>query len=179
MDEPLEETYFNWLYSKIGHVYNPTPSTSYYVLLRQLHKTEFVWQISGDDNRAADGLQLRHEFFHFLHRDFDEESPWFNIGCSVLEMLIAFARRAEFQTSIPVREWFWTFLENLSLNELCDANAEGAEDYIREVLDVFIWRTYGPNGEGGLFPLLETENDQRKVEVWYQFCEYLVNQDLV
>lgn len=175
MNEPIEELYFNWLYMKVAHVENPTPSLTFWTLLRDLHSTEFVWLVSGDDNRAEDGLEVRKEFltYAFLPR----HQPWDSIPCSVLEMFIAFARRAEFQTDMPVREWFWIFMENLGLEDLNDAH-NGITQRVTEVLDRFIWRTYGPNGLGGLFPLSKSDHDQRKVEIWYQFCEYLVDQEL-
>ena len=100
--EPIEEVYFNWLYSKVAYMPNPTPSLTFYTLFRDLHSTEFVWLISGDDNRAQDGLDLRREFFResLIHQD----PAWNDIGCSVLEMLIAFSRKAEFETDLDARD---------------------------------------------------------------------------
>ena len=174
MDEPIEEVYFNWLYSKVASIEIPTPSLTFYTLLRELHSTEFVWLLSGDDNRCQDGLDLRREFEREARIDTDP--PWMEIGCSVLEMLIAFARRAEFQTDLRARDWFWIFLENLGLHELNDAQ-HGVSQRANLVLDRLIWRTYRRNGHGGLFPLHDTEHDQRKIEIWYQFCEWLVEQE--
>lgn len=176
MDEPIEEVYFNWLYSKVASVDVPTtPSLSYLKLLRLLHSIEFVWLVSGDDNRAEDGLEIRREFLNQSRMDYDPE--WALLGCSVFEMLIAFARRTEWQTDISVRDWFWIFLTHLGLDSFCDAE-EGFEGYVTEVIQQFIWRTYDRNGHGGLFPLHDTDNDQRKIEIWYQFCEYLVEQGM-
>lgn len=175
MNEPIEEVYFNWLYSRVASVDVPTPSNSYWTLLRDLHATEFVWMVQGDDNRAEDGLDVRREFHNQVHMD--RNDPWMNENCSVLEMLIAFARTAEFNSLTDAREWFWIFLRNLGLDELCDAQT-GISRRVSEVMDVFIWRTYRRNGRGGMFPIQRTTNDQRKVEIWYQFCEYLIDQDL-
>src|SRR5688572_21362138 len=111
MDEPIEELYFNWLCAKVTspHINN------YYDLLRILHRTEFVWFISGDRNRKEDGLELRD---YFLNESGYEKDPlWYNELCSVLEVLIAFAQRAAFQTDILAKNWFWIFMENLKLNE--------------------------------------------------------------
>lgn len=171
MEESIEEVYFNWLYSKVASVEFPTPSLTYYTLFRDLHSKEFVWLVPGDDNRAEDGLDLRIEFFRQSLMDYDP--PWASIGCSVLEMLIAFSRKAEFETEIPVRQWFWIFLSNLGLDELCDANT-GISRKVGEVLDRFVWRTYSRNGRGGICPLTKPKNDQRKIEIWYQFCEFLI-----
>jgi hypothetical protein len=177
MDEPIEETYFKWLYSKVASVPIPTPALTYWNLLRILHRTEFVWLVSGDDNRAADGIEVRKEFFNQLGQERDP--TLMSLPCSVLEMMIAFARRAEFQTEIPVRDWFWVFLHNLQLSGCSDAEPD-IEDFVMDVLDEFLWRTYQSNGEGGMFPLSNlSKNDQRKVEIWYQFCEYVVDRDIL
>ena len=94
MDEPIESTYFNWLCAKVMQIENPTPSLTYWNLLRELHNTEFVWLISGDDNRAADGLDLRLEFTREASLPPDPNWPY--IGCSILEMFIALSSRAQF-----------------------------------------------------------------------------------
>jgi hypothetical protein len=169
-DEPIEEVYFNWLYNKVAFVRHPTPSLTFYCLLRELHRTEFVWFVSGDDNRAQDGLDVRYEFLSgsFLAK----ESYWLDIGCSVFEVFYALAQRAEFHTSLTKKQWFWIFLENLNLVELSDAKKE-IKYNVSHVMESFIWRTYEPNGQGGLFPLKYPTEDQRKVEIWYQFFAYL------
>ena len=175
-EEPIEDVYFHWLYVKVAAVDIPTPSTTYWKLLKELHSFEFVWLVTGDDNRAEDGLDIRREFLNMSQ--LDEDPYWINIGCSVLEMLIAFSRKAEFVTDLDAHEWFWIFIENLNLDNLTDATRHISQK-TAEVLDKFVWRTYSRNGDGGLFPLNNADHDQRKVEVWYQFCAYLVDREIV
>lgn len=174
MGEPIESVYFNWLCAKVMLLENPTPSLTFWKLLRKLHSTEFVWLIPNDDNRVEDGLELRHEFVREMNIEVDPE--WSKLDCSILEMLIAFSRRAEFQTDISAKDWFWMFMEHLRLADCNDAS-DVNPSVIDEILYQFVWRTYDYNGVGGLFPLHETNHDQRKVEVWYQFCEFLVDQE--
>ncbi len=174
MSEPIEEVYFKWLYQQVASVEHPTPSLTFYTLLRDLHSTEFVWLLSGDDNRAADGLDLRKEFLRQTRR---EDAAWLSIPCSVLEMMIAFSRKAEWNTEIEAEEWFWIFLANLHLDGCNDAQ-EDITMFVSDVMDQFLWRTYDPSGVGGMFPLDRPEHDQRKVEIWYQFCQYLVDHDI-
>lgn len=174
MNEPLENTYFNWLSSKVMMLENPTPSLTYWTLLRALHNTEFVWFLKGDDNRAMDGLELRDEFLHAL--DIQDVPEWRDLPCSLFEMLIAFSRRAEFMDGAPAKDWFWEFIENLGLKECNDASGL-SEENIGEVLYLLVWRIYDPTGRGGLFPMDNPPEDQRNTEIWYQFCEYLVDQD--
>jgi hypothetical protein len=101
-----------------------------------------------------------------------------NIGCSVLEMMIAFAIKAEFETDMTMREWFWLFMENLELSDMNDTHSEVSEN-VMKVMDTFIWRTYSRNGRGGMFPLKKPQHNQTKVEIWYQFCEYLIENDIL
>lgn len=173
MSEPLENLYFNWLCAKVLRVENPTPSLTYWDLLRVLYGTEFVWLLSGDDNRVEDGLDLRREFL--ITGDIPDDLLWRGLPCSVLEVLVAFARRTEFQTEIPAYTWFWEFIENLGLGDCNDAACCRESDIV-EVLTQFVWRTYKLNGQGGIFPIEHPKHDQTKVELWYQFFEYLSDQ---
>jgi hypothetical protein len=174
MGEPIQDEYFGWLCAKALPAY----SQNYVDLMRILYRTEFVWLISGDRNRVEDGVELRDYFLREAFMKKDPESDWFNEPCSVLEVLIAFAKRAEFQTDIPVRDWFWTFLANLDLDEYRRVSSEDLP-LIEEILYIFIWRTYNASGYGGLFPLDNPEEDQRKVEIWYQFCAWVDEKELV
>lgn len=174
MDEPIEETYFNWLYSKVAPDYASTPSTRYWTLMRDLHATEFVWLLAGDHNRAQDGLDIRKEFLR--QTQLDHDPAWSSIGCSVLEMLIAFSRKAAFNTDRSLRDWFWEILHNLQLDCLSDASTRISEK-VSQILDQLLWRTYRTDGVGGMFPIRFPQHDQTQVEIWYQFCEYLIDQE--
>jgi hypothetical protein len=179
MGEPIEDLYFNWLYAKVAYRRPSTPSTRYQSLLYFLHCTEFVWLVSGDDNRAEEGRELRREFLQ--ESSIQLEESWMLLDCSVLEMLIAFSRRAEFNTDISAERWFWIMIDHLGLSDISDSTYSEQEtaDVLGPALENFIWRLYDRNGRGGLFPLRHPLEDQRKVEIWYQFCEYLVEQGLV
>ena len=130
--------------------------------------------LPGDDNRAEDGKDLRTEYIKISK--IKPEVYIMDLECTVLEMLIAFSRRAAFQTEETSREWFWIMIDNLGLLELNGTVEENCND-LQEIIDTLIWRTYGDKGEGGLFPLRNTNNNQRKVEIWYQFCEYIYERD--
>ncbi len=173
LEEPIESLYFNWLCAKVMRVDVPTPSNTYWKLLRELQNTEFVWVVSMDDNRAEDGKELRHEFLLEARIAVDQE--WLNIGCSIFEMLIAFSRRASFTTDRSSPEWFWEFIDNLGLAGFNDASFNLF--VITDILYSFIWRTFDYHGNGGMFPLKHPHQDQRKLEIWYQFCEYLIEHE--
>jgi len=174
MDEPLENLYFNWLCGKVLRLENPTPSLRYDKLLTFLHKVEFVWLVSGDDNRAEEGIALRSNFC--LEAGVLMDRDWERLPCSLLEMLIAFSNRAEFATDTPRKEWFWEFIENLGLRDYSDAT-HLPRLRVEQNLYTFMWRQYDEYGNGGLFPLRDPKHDQREREIWYQFCDYLEDQD--
>lgn len=173
-DEPIEEVYFNWLYTKVASVENPTPGLTYYTLLQALHSTEFVFLLSGDDNRSEDGKDLRIEFLREMQLPLGTPELSRHIPCSVLEMLIAFSRRTNFdiEEKSP-RDWFWIFLDHLNMADLSD-NRPNIVERIYGTLERFIWRQYNFSGKGGgLFPLRHPKEDQTKVELYYQFCAWL------
>lgn len=176
MTEPLDELYFKWLYSQVGNVRLKNPRRSYWKLLRQLYKTEFVWLIPNDDNRLEDGRNLR-QLFVEQKRLWGTDPNWMMMGCSVLEMLIGISWHLNFEEdSQTIDEWFWELIENLHLKNANDASEYDEAD-VEEVLADLIWRTYEPNGRGGLFPLNYPESDQRDVELWYQMQTYLIETD--
>jgi len=91
-------------------------------------------------------------------------------------MLIAFSRVAEFETDESAKNWFWVMLTNLGLSTVNDATPIN-EKALHDVIEQFVFRTYNRRGHGGLFPLTHTKKDQREVEIWYQFNEYLFELD--
>lgn len=68
--------------------------------------------------------------------------------------------------------WFWKILENAGLEKYTDEQFDEWKVY--QILDDIVDRRYNRNGFGGLFPLRKPKKDQRKVELWYQMCAYLV-----
>jgi len=172
VSEPLDELYFRWLYSQVASVKQKNPSRTYWALLKQLFTKEFVWIIPNDDNRLEDGRDLREEFIE--ERQLHNVDPaWTELGCSMLEMLIALSRRLSFEDDQPADEWFWKLIENLGLRGFTDKHTYTAE-IVDEILDDVIWRTYGEDGQGGLFPLKHPNQDQRDIEIWYQLSAYLL-----
>lgn len=181
--EPLDDQYFAWLYSQVGLVRLKNPRANYWQLAKQLYKTEFQYFVPNDDNRAADGVQLREEFLdQSPGSDDGTVREWLSLECSFFEMVVALARRASFES--PSRghntpgDWFWKIMQNLDLDRFNDAifEIEHAEYYIGSALGVVNERTYCPDGTGGMFPLNEPQEDQREVEIWYQMAAYLLEQ---
>jgi hypothetical protein len=90
-------------------------------------------------------------------------------------MLIGLSRRLAFETDHgdDGASWFWHLINNLGLLGYTDGSKFRPED-VDDVTSRVIWRTYDQSGHGGLFPLQHTNNDQRRVEIWYQLSEYLL-----
>lgn len=173
MRKPLDELYFEWLYGQVGDTSLSDPSKTYWGLLRQMYVKEFVWFVPNDDNRVEDGKYLRRDFVDDL-RLINVDVGWLDLGCSMLELLVGLARRLSFEAGGESRDWFWHLVDNLEIQ--FDDKHHFPMLEVDEALDRVIWRTYDPNGNYGLFPLMNPQEDQRKVELWYQLCAYVLEQ---
>lgn len=172
MKKPIDELYFTWLYSLVGDPGIKDPTRTYWRLLQQLYTVEFVWIIPNDDNRVEDGKELRYEFVDQSGLN-DVDLRWIQPECSMLELLIGLSRRLSFEAEGEPRDWFWRLIDNLGLLKYNDARSYSPAN-VELVLEKVIWRTYQPNGRGGLFPLVNPQDDQRRVELWYQLSAYVL-----
>lgn len=176
MGEPLDEQYFKWLYSKVASVRTTNPTRTYWSLFRLLFRKEFDWTVPNDDNRVEDGRDLRKEFSDA--KNLHPSVEWMKMECSMLEMLIALARRLEYDTEASLSDWFFCLLSNINLNGYNDSYFKlSDETTINRSLDRVVQRTYEPDGHGGLFPLDYPQEDQRYVELWYQRAAYLLEHE--
>ena len=167
--------YLNFLKGLVTHV----SSYSYSKLLDYLHTVEFYSLVPNDDNRCADGEQFRNIFI-------DEVSPTKASSlpsgpCTVLEMLLGLAYRLEFELSGGIHEqtasdWFWVLIENLGLDWYDDVELERESSFsdVNSILEILLERRYSVNGDGGLFPLVHTIKDQRRIEIWYQMSAWVI-----
>lgn len=167
----LDDLYLDWLYNQV--VVEPQ-RLKYWRLLRQLYKTEFTYFVPNDGNRAEDGKDLRYEWADRC--GIVPTQSWLDLGCSFLEMMIALSRRMCFEAEETPEYWFWHLLKNLGFDQFHDHRSFPRHEIASKVRAVLA-RTYDMTGNGGLFPLQHPSKDQRKVELWYQMSEYLL-QDL-
>lgn len=172
MNKPLDELYLEWLYHQVGDPTITNPNRTYWRILKQLYDKEFVWIVPNDDNRIADGRDLRYEFVDTTNlRNVDE--GWYNLGCSMLELLVGLSRKLSFTCDGEPRDWFWHMMHNLKLARYHDGK-EYSQELVNDILDRVIWRHYKYDGRGGIFPLKNPKEDQTKVELWYQLSAYVI-----
>lgn len=169
-EDGIRYQYFKWLVELVE-------GDNYILLLHRLSKITFSWFVDNDENRAADGIALRGMFMD--ENDIDTDI-WVMDPCTIFEMLVGLAVRMN-DLMIGIEEenkthyWFWLLMDNLDLGDLDDDAffKHGGLSKIDDILDVFINRKYDKNGVGGLFPLMNSMEDQREVEIWYQMSIYL------
>ena len=173
----FKNAYRNWLMDTMD-------AWDYGVLFDILYETEFVWTVERDVNRAEDGKDLRIRFA--------EQSGLPLPGilkdwpCSFLEMLIGLAYSIEEditydpQYGDQTAAWFWVMMGNLHLDAMDDAMmfecGHVADAEVRDICETVMNRTYRADGYGGIFPLQDAPEDQRKVEICYQANAYCVEQ---
>ena len=96
----------------------------------------------------------------------------------MLELLVALCEGCAFQTGHTAQEWLIEIFQNLGLD-----GYGWVEDSdiprVHEILDHMLNRSYTRDGKGGMFPLAHAREDQRMVELWYQFHAYVSEQQLV
>ena len=158
--------YFNWLLAKIK-------GSHYEELLWTMYETDFkAPEESLDHNRVVDGLQLRDEFETETRGNFKAKTG----PCSYLEMLIALARRLEFDVMQETKygdrtiDWFWMFIENMGMSQATNDRWNVTwERYVIRRLGKIQRKTYMKNGIGGLFVVNEhPDEDLRQIDIWRQ-----------
>ena len=172
--DDIMNDYFVWMYDKVCSGRFPRNIT-FRNLFACLHDAEFMYDISNDENRAEDGLDLRYRFAleYTSVRNADE---YLRGPCSVLEMIIALAFKIEETMEDPrmgdrTSQWFWNMMVSLGLGSMSDGRFD--EGYVRDVISRFLNRDYEPDGKGGLFTIRGCYEDLRDVEIWRQMCLYL------
>ncbi len=107
------DDYYIWLCDMI----DLESHSRYSNLISFLYDTEFVWSVAKDGNRAGDGKHLRDDYILEVGWGDYLDGEWLNEPCSLLEMLIALARRTRIDImsdfDMNTDDWFWIFIKNL------------------------------------------------------------------
>lgn len=167
----LDDRYLKWLYGQVSNAKIRKGSKTYWKLLRQMYTTEFIHFVPNDENRAEDGKELRLDWTR--ESGVRPDRAWLSLECSFLELILGLAKRLNFQEERTLVHWFWHLLKNLGFESLDDSDGYPTA-FVEMRMRVVNERSYDADGNGGLFPLRNPTQDQRKVDLWYQMMEYLV-----
>ena len=174
----VRNTYFQWLYNWMSgerHHYD----VSFKRLLMQLHDTEFTYTIRNDQNRAEDGMNLRYRFAKsgVIDEPVDYILECLVGPCSVLEMMVALAKRCENdymddpEYGDRTAQWFWAMITNLDLGNMIDDWYD--KNRVDRTIRRFLNREYDRDGRGGLFRVRNSTVDMRTIEIWSQMFYFL------
>ena len=165
--------YYQWLLEKIDGYKEPW--YNYSLLLHELHSIKFEWndRVPTDENRASDGVKLRWIFMDEMNI---ADIFYKDKECSVLEMLVGLSVRCECEimgngSASNAAQWFWIMIDNLDLLHCKDDNF--SREYVHQQVKIWMNREFHRNGKGSPFPLKRCRRDQRNVEIWFQFMQYL------
>ena len=172
----MNESYFEWLLERV-EVYS-RKDFKYNKLFKWLLEEPFVWLIRNDENRSADGLELRYEYLNLggkLPKWMGEDDP-----CSVLEMLVALSIRCDRDLigspdTYKGGKLFWIMVENLGLDAYDDSNFD--EKSVAEVVDIWMKRQFKEDGTGSIFCVKNRVKtlvrNQKNIEIWFQMCDFI------
>jgi hypothetical protein len=175
----IKDNYLCFLYD----IVRDSNHEDYRILLDRLHSIPFRVVVDRDSNRLQDGVDLRLYFCKKCGLELESINE-LDGECSVLEMMVALARRMEndilwdpdYGDRTPI--WFWQMIDNLGLSSCTDENYDDeTDDKVVHTIDILVSRHYFADGFGGLFPLKHATVDQRKVEIWYQMHAFLQEHD--
>lgn len=172
----LKHLYFEWMRRLVC---DRNHHNSYEQLLEHLFKRQYFYenQLPHDINRADDGIDLRYQFAYEEHFDYPRVASELDMDpCSMLEMMVALARRCEDYESDPRQGdrtgyWFWLMVYNLGLEKMDDNHYDPAK--VDAILYRFFDNDYTPDGMGSLFYIPNTRIDLRREEIWNQMTLYL------
>lgn len=172
----LSNNYFEWMYQLVCND-KYANGLSYRKLLHYLYKTEFVYIVERDRNRASDGVDFRYRFAYENGVSVEDVERYLdNRPCSVLEMMVSLAFKVEESIMDDPNygdrtgQWFWNMIVNLELGNMFDSQFDLR--YTKEVIKRLLNRTYKSDGKGGLFTVSNPKYDMRSVEIWYQMMWY-------
>lgn len=166
-------SYYEWL---IGSI-DGGRANAYEDLLHHLFETAFVWSVHKDENRAADGIELRYQFAdEIIPFEVDDPTELGPDYCSVLEMMVALSHRMEDILYDPnfgdqTAKWFWMIVDNLEMSWMDYGNFD--ERFYAGKIDFVLERAYGRNGVGGFFFTKDPSLDFRNMEIWYQMMHFI------
>lgn len=170
-DSAIRHQYFTWLVLQIGDV----TVNDIEPVCTLMHQKEFIWFVANDDNRIQDALDLRLEYLYEQNLEVPSEALRL-VHVSVLEVLVALSRRMEFFLDGDSNHWAWVLMEHLGLTQYRGRITPRRRENVDQILEKLVWRQYDADGSGGFFPLAWPNEDQTKIEIWYQLQNWIGEQ---
>lgn len=144
-------------------------------IFETLHDLEFTYVMDRDENRYADGVELRDDY-EIPDCFMDLEDEFLDRNCSVLEMLIALSIRVDDDfigdpAEPHPEDFFIEMIENLKLDRY-----SGRSFYEKDVIKIiqrWLERRFNQDGCGSPFPLRHDKRNQRDLEIWDQMNSYI------
>lgn len=172
-----EEQYYKWLIDKVCYDVYDSYDGIYSWLLQRLYEIPYSYTNALDENRAHDGVSLRHRYCYENDIRDSNLGMFLYSDCSVLEMMIALAIRCE-ETIMSDPDygdrtglWFWSMISNIGLDSQTDD--EFSQTFVDEKIDILLKAEYERDGWGGLFYVRNSPVDLRSMDIWYQMNYYL------
>ena len=181
-------SYVEWLESfTIDERVSDDRRLTYEHLLKTLWEIYYIPSIGNDDDRAAEGIELRRRYYNVLTRqtgvrvygDAAEDLEKIFGRCRVLEMLVALSMRMydlmqDLGVYNSVSRWFWEIMQCVGFDELDDISWQGSRDkrLVNEVCNSIMTLSGNRSSSewgGGWFGLSEW----KELEIWYQMHAYL------
>lgn len=176
----IQEAYFIWLYKQVFDL-QEDPAENYLNVCGFMHQVAFRILVPHDANRAGEAAGLRNGFKDFAGSIGPlEQADLMRPDASVFEVLVALTDRANFIVPLSMKTWFRVFLENLGLDKWNDKYSGRRSTFpIERIINTFNNREYSYyGGNGGIFPLTSSREDQRGVELWYQMGAYMTERGM-
>lgn len=179
--DELSSRYYDWLRDTVCGEWSPR-EVSFHRLMMYLFNADYIPACEMDDSREKDGINLRYRFADEISVPYAEIDKRFDrVPCSMLEMMVALSIRIEehimedISAGNRVGQWFWNMIVSLGLGSMDDKRFD--EHRAEYIIDRFMRRDYQPNGQGGLFTVMNTTEDMRSIDIWYQLMQYLNEND--
>lgn len=159
-------------------------SNGYSTLCLTMMDIPFLPWMVMDENRCSECRELRHEFAEEYDEDVNILDREYSETGTMLELILVMAEKMQYELSDSIYNagtgaWFELLLENLGLNRYTNevfevlGNRTLETNEVVDILTAFNYRTYGWDGQGGMFPLRLPHQDQRYVELIIQMNNYI------
>lgn len=160
----------------------------YLRLCEKLQETEFIPILEMDENRCGECRELRKDFVdtewdYLTYMDgtpVDILDGEYGENGTMMEILVVLAEKINFDLADSKYEarsgyWFLELLANCGLDRYTNEILldQRCFEAVSDILDTVIFRKYGWDGEGSLFPLRWPKQDQRYQELIVQMNGYI------